>query len=68
MSRARRIKRRRAAVDLSIELAWLFFIGFALASLVGIAIAWVFGLHHGEENPWEDESRSISARSRRGPA
>ena len=68
MSRTRRIKRRRAAVGLSIELACLFFIGFTLASLVGIAVAWIFGLHHGEPDPWEEGSRSVVSQRAGGPA
>jgi hypothetical protein len=55
----RRLQRRPAIIERSIELGCLFFLGFALASLVGIAVAWMFGLHHGEPNPWDDGTRSI---------
>jgi hypothetical protein len=57
MSRSRRLRRQQAAVGLALELICLFFLGFVASSVVGVAVAWILGMHHPEPHPLDEDSR-----------
>src|SRR3989442_6140205 len=57
MSRSRRARRQQAIVGLALELICLFFLGFLASSGVGVAVAWMLGMHHPEPNPLDEDSR-----------
>jgi hypothetical protein len=56
MSRSRRLRRLKAVVGLAFELICLFVLGFLASSVVGVALAWMLGLHHPEPNPLDEDS------------
>src|SRR5438105_13283071 len=64
MSRSRRVRRQQAIVGLALELICLFFLGFLASSAVGVALAWMLGMHHPEPNPLDEDSRASYAEGR----
>src|SRR5947208_10361680 len=65
MARARRLRRRQATLGLAVELLCMFFLGFMTSCAVGVAVAWMLGMHHPEEFRPDDDSRSIRAPAQR---
>src|SRR5438093_736058 len=59
MSRSRRRRRRRqAAAELVLELICFFGLGFMTSSVIGIAVAWAWGMHHAEPLDQDGDSKA----------
>jgi hypothetical protein len=58
MSRSRRLRRRQAAMDRLLELMLLFLLGFAVSSVIGMALAWFSRRHQPQALDLDEDSRA----------
>src|SRR5947207_5746892 len=65
MAGARRLRRRQATLGLALELLCMFFLGFMTSCVIGVAMAWMLGMHYPEEFHPDDDSRSIPTSAQR---
>src|SRR6476469_8266380 len=65
MTGPRRARRRQTIIGLALELLCMFFLGFMASCVVGVAVAWVLGMHIPEEFHPDDDFRSIHAQAQR---